>query len=305
MYADCVYKKGDEMLREMEEMGVFVQDETPCFYLYELTMDGRSQTGLVACSAVDDYVSGVIKKHENTRRDKEEDRIRHVDALSAQTGPIFLAYRAEETVRRLLAKEKESPALADFVSEDGVRHRVWKICSGDVIRRLAEAFEKIPHTYIADGHHRAASAVEVSMMRRREHPDYTGEEEFNYFLSVLFPDEELRILDYNRVLKDLNGYSREELLEKLRESFALEGPVREPVRPQRKGEMGLYLGEQWYRLTVREEKKLQDPVGCLDVAFLQREVLEPVFGIRDPKDRPAHRLCGRHPRAEGAGASLP
>ncbi len=283
MYADCVYKKGDEMLREMEEMGVFVQDETPCFYLYELTMDGRSQTGLVACSAVDDYVSGVIKKHENTRRDKEEDRIRHVDALSAQTGPIFLAYRAEETVRRLLAKEKESPALADFVSEDGVRHRVWKICSGDVIRRLAEAFEKIPHTYIADGHHRAASAVEVSMMRRREHPDYTGEEEFNYFLSVLFPDEELRILDYNRVLKDLNGYSREELLEKLRESFVLEGPVRGPVRPQRKGEMGLYLGEQWYRLTAREEKKLQDPVGCLDVAFLQREVLEPVFGIRDPK----------------------
>ena len=283
MYADCVYKKGDEMLREMEEKGDFIQDETPCFYIYELTMDGRSQTGLAACSAVDDYVSGVIKKHENTRRDKEEDRIRHVDALSAQTGPIFLAYRAKDEIREILDREKQSPALADFVSEDSVRHRIWKIDSPETIRRIQEIFSGISHTYIADGHHRAASAVEVSMMRRREHPDYTGEEEFNYFLSVLFPDEELRILDYNRVLKDLNGYTAGALLEKLREIFEIQGPKEKAVRPEKKGEMGLYLDNQWYKLTAREERKQTDPVGCLDVAFLQREVLEPVFGIRDPK----------------------
>ena len=283
MYAECVYRRGDQMLREMEEKGIFVQDGTPCFYIYELTMDGKPQTGLVACSAVDDYVSGVVKKHENTRRDKEEDRIRHVDALSAQTGPIFLAYRADAEVRELLGREKTKPALADFLSEDGIRHRVWKICSAEAIAGLTARFAAMDHTYIADGHHRAASAVEVSMMRRREHPDYTGEEEFNYFLSVLFPDDELRILDYNRVLKDLNGNTEEELLDRLREVFHV-GPAGEkPVRPEKKGRMGLFLGEKWYCLEAREEKKRDDPVGSLDVAFLQREVLEPIFGIRDPK----------------------
>lgn len=283
MYADCVYRKGGDMLREMEQEGNFIQDETPCFYIYELTMGGRAQTGLVACSAVDDYVSGVVKKHENTRRDKEEDRIRHVDALSAQTGPIFLAYRADARIKALLDGEKKSFPLADFVSDDGVRHRIWKIDSKETIGRITDIFGDIGHTYIADGHHRAASAVEVSMMRRREHPDYTGEEEFNYFLSVLFPDEELHILDYNRVLKDLNGNTEEGLLEKLRDAFLVEGPQRTPVRPEKKGQMGLYLGEKWYRLTARDEKKQSDPVGCLDVAYLQREVLEPVFGIQDPK----------------------
>lgn len=283
MYADCVYRKGAEMLREMEEKGSFVQDDAPCFYIYELTMAGRVQTGLAACSAVDDYLSGVIKKHENTRRDKEEDRIRHVDALSAQTGPIFLAYRADRRIRELLETEKSRPALADFTSGDGVRHRVWKIGEEPVIRKLTEIFREIPHTYIADGHHRAASAVEVSLMRRREHPDYTGEEEFNYFLSVLFPDNELHILDYNRVLKDLNGHTEEEILERFREAFTVGEPEKEPVQPGEKGEMGLYLGGLWRRLKVRPERVKQDPVGCLDVAYLQREILEPVFGIEDPK----------------------
>ena len=234
MYADCVYRKGAEMLREMEEKGSFVQDDAPCFYIYELTMAGRVQTGLAACSAVDDYLSGVIKKHENTRRDKEEDRIRHVDALSAQTGPIFLAYRADRRIRELLETEKSRPALADFTSGDGVRHRVWKIGEEPVIRKLTEIFREIPHTYIADGHHRAASAVEVSLMRRREHPDYTGEEEFNYFLSVLFPDNELHILDYNRVLKDLNGHTEEEILERFREAFTVGEPEKEPVQRERR-----------------------------------------------------------------------
>ena len=283
MYADCVYQKGARMLREMEESGAFVQDQTACFYIYELTMDGRSQTGLVACSAVDDYLTGVIKKHENTRRDKEEDRIRHVDALSAQTGPIFLAYRAEAGIRELLCREKEKAPLADFVSEDSVRHRIWKIAEADVQDRITELFGGIRHTYIADGHHRAASAVEVSLMRRREHPGYTGDEEFNYFLSVLFPDEELHILDYNRVLKDLNGHTEEQVLEEFKKAFLVGEPEKEPVKPGEKGEMGLYLGGCWRRMRVRPERVRTDPVGCLDVAYLQREILEPVFGISDPK----------------------
>ncbi|HIV25085.1 MAG TPA: DUF1015 domain-containing protein [Candidatus Scatomonas pullistercoris] len=283
MYAACVYQKGAEMLREMEKEGIFIQDEAACFYIYELTMDGQAQTGLVACSAVDDYLSGVIKKHENTRRDKEEDRIRHVDALSAQTGPIFLAYRAEDRIRQILRREKEAPALADFTSEDGVRHRIWKIAEYDIIEEITGIFGEISHTYIADGHHRAASAVAVSVMRREEHPDYTGEEEFNYFLSVLFPDDELRILDYNRVLKDLNGHTEEQILAAFREAFTVGAPETAPVRPAQKGEMGLCLGGCWRRLRVRQERVKTDPVGSLDVAYLQREILEPVFGIRDPK----------------------
>ena len=283
MYAPCVYEKADEMLREMTEEGIFVQDERPCYYIYELTMDGRAQTGLVACSAVDDYLKGVIKKHENTRKEKEEDRIRHVDVCSAQTGPIFLAYRASETVKQLLNQVKERPAAADFQSEDGIGHRVWVIDGEEEISRLTEQFGVMEHTYIADGHHRAASAVAVSLKRREEKPGYTGQEEFNYFLSVLFPDDELMILDYNRVLKDLNGNTPEELLQKLEKAFILEKSEKTPCRPEKKGEMGLYLDSVWYRLNVRPEHCLTDPVGALDVADLQREVLEPVWGITDPK----------------------
>ena len=283
MYAPCVYAKADEMLREMEDEGIFVQDPKACYYIYELTMDGRVQTGLVACSAVDDYLSGVIKKHENTRKEKEEDRIRHVDTCSAQTGPIFLAYRANAQVRELLAHVKEQEAAADFQSEDGIRHRVWVIDSEEETARLTEYFAAMEHTYIADGHHRAASAVAVSLKRRSEKPDYTGNEEFNYFLSVLFPDDELMILDYNRVLKDLNGNTPQEILQKLERVFTAERAEKTPYRPVKKGEMGLYLDSVWYRLTVRPQYCLQDPVGALDVAFLQREVLEPIWGITDPK----------------------
>ena len=230
------------MLREQEKAGVYVQDDSACYYIYELTMGDRAQTGLVACSSVDDYLNGVIKKHENTRRDKEEDRIRHVDACSAQTGPIFLAYRGRTEVRELLNKIKErKKPEADFRTEDSIRHRVWKIEEEEKIARLTGLFGEMDHTYIADGHHRAASAVAVSRMRREAYPGYTGREEFNYFLSVLFPDDELMILDYNRVLKDLNGYSPEELLEKLSGPFQVEKAEKAPYRPEKKGEMGFFL----------------------------------------------------------------
>lgn len=179
-YADCVYEKADQLLREKIQEGKFVQDPTPCFYLYELTMDGNSQTGVVACASIDDYRNNVIKKHENTRADKEEDRIRHVDTCSMQTGPIFLAYRVKEELQNKIGEIKTQTPVYDFVSEDGIEHRVWVISEAADVAMIEEAFAKIPAIYIADGHHRCASAVKVGLKRREQHPDYTGEEEFNY-----------------------------------------------------------------------------------------------------------------------------
>ena len=283
MYADCVYEKASAMLEEMEKEGIFVQDPKACYYIYELTMDGRAQTGLVAASSVDDYISGVIRKHENTRKEKEEDRIRHVDTCSAQTGPIFLAYRAQDSMRTLLNRIKTQTPEVDYTSEDGITHRVWTISETADIEAITAAFAAIPNTYIADGHHRAASAVAVSQKRRAAHPDYTGEEEYNYFLSVLFPDDELMILDYNRVLKDLNAMTEEALLDRLSEMFEIRKVGGSAYRPTQKGEMGFYLAGTWYCLKAKAEKCQDDPVEALDVAFLQREVLGPIWNIQDPK----------------------
>lgn len=236
-YADCVYEKARELLDTQIAEGVYVTDAGDHYYLYELTMDGRSQTGIVACSSIDDYVNGVVKKHENTREDKELDRIRHVDTVNAQTGPIFLAYRQNETLKAIVAEEKAKPVLYDFVSDDGIRHRVWKIDDPAQTAAIEAAFAAIPATYIADGHHRAASAVKVGLKRRAENPGYTGEEPFNYFLSVLFPDEELMILPYNRVVKDLNGMSREQFFEAVKGKFELEEIGKEPYAPGLKKEL--------------------------------------------------------------------
>lgn len=246
-------------------------------------MDGRSQTGIVACSSIDDYVNGVVKKHENTREDKELDRIRHVDTVNAQTGPIFLAYRQNETLKAIVAEEKAKPALYDFVSDDGIHHRVWKIDDPAQKEAIEAAFAAIPATYIADGHHRAASAVKVGLKRRAENPGYTGEEPFNYFLSVLFPDEELMILPYNRVVKDLNGLSREQFFEAVKEKFELEEIGKEPYAPAEKGTFGMYLDNTWYALKVLPQYKSADPVKGLDVSILQDQLLGPVLGIGDPR----------------------
>lgn len=283
IYAEEVYDKADEMLRDMEEKGIFVQDDKACFYVYELTMDGRAQTGLVAASSVDDYMNNVVRKHENTRKDKEADRIHHVDTCSAQTGPIFLAYRAKDEVRAVISRIKEQSPEVAFVSEDGITHKVWVIDAEEDIQTLVEAFAAMDNTYIADGHHRAASAVNVSLKRREANPSYTGEEEFNYFLSVLFPDDELMILDYNRVLKDLNGMSAEEMLAKIASVCEVEKAPESPYHPAAKGEMGFLLDGCWYKLTVKPEHVADDPVEGLDVAFLQREILKPMWGIEDPK----------------------
>lgn len=282
-YADCVYEKADQMLREKIQEGKFVQDPTPCFYLYELTMDGHSQTGVVGCASIDDYRNNVIKKHENTRADKEEDRIRHVDTCSMQTGPIFLAYRAKEDLKEKIGELKKHAPVYDFVSEDGIGHRVWVIDNDADVAMIEESFGKIPAIYIADGHHRCASAVKVGLKRRGQYPDYTGEEEFNYFLSVIFQDEELRILDYNRVVKDLNGMDAATFLTRIEEYFAVEKKGQAPYRPTEKGTFGMYLEDEWYCLSAKEEIKSEDAVEGLDVSLLQNYLLDPILGIMDPK----------------------
>lgn len=282
-YADCVYEKARELLDSQIADGIYVTDAGDHYYLYELTMDGRSQTGIVACCSIDDYVNSVIKKHENTREEKELDRIRHVDTVNAQTGPIFLAYRQNIALKEIVAEEKTKPTLYDFVSDDGIRHRVWRIDGADRTDAIEAAFAAIPSTYIADGHHRAASAVKVGLKRRTKHPGYTGEEPFNYFLSVLFPDEELMILPYNRVVRDLNGMSTEQFFEKLKEKFELEEIGKEPYAPVQKGTFGMYLDGTWYALKILPQYRSADPVKGLDVSILQDHLLAPVLGIGDPR----------------------
>lgn len=281
-YAPEVYAKAKELFEEALADKTFITDTDKTYYIYALTMDKRTQTGIVACASIDDYLNNVIKKHENTRADKEVDRITHVDTLSAQTGPIFLAYRADSVINDAVKKTKENKALYDFISPDGIRHQVWKMTDITLVENVRKAFEGIDSVYIADGHHRAASAVKVGLKRRRENSGYTGNEEFNYFLSVLFPDEELMILPYNRVVKDLNGYTQEEFLNKIKEKFDMAESDRQ-VSPDKKGIFGMYLGGKWYKLTAHKDIMSDDPVDGLDVAVLQDNLLAPVLGIGDPK----------------------
>jgi len=283
MYSDAVYNKAASMLNDWIDKGRFIQDERPCYYVYELTMDGRTQTGIVACASIDDYQNNIIKKHENTRAEKEQDRIRHVDTCSAQTGPIFLAYRTDSTISGIISKAKSRRPIYDFTAEDGIRHRCFIVDDMLDIALLATSFDKMNSIYIADGHHRAASAVKVGLKRRAENPDYTGKEDFNYFLSVLFPDQELKIFDYNRVVKDLNGLAPEELLEELESVTNLIKTDDKPIRPGEKGQWSMLLDGVWYLYQVRDELKSDDPVEGLDVSWLQNLVLEPLLGIEDPK----------------------
>lgn len=282
-YDDRVYEKAKELLEKRIEDGVYIKEKHPSYYIYELIMNGRSQTGIVACASIDDYVNGVIKKHENTREEKELDRIRHVDTCNAQTGPIFLAYRSMEAINQVVNAKKTEAPLYHFISDDGIEHNVWVIEDAKQIQKIKESFESIEQVYIADGHHRAASAVKVGLNRRAACKDYTGEEEFNYFLSVLFPDDQLLIMPYNRVVKDLNGYSKEEFLEKVNEKFAVEEIGKTPYEPEEKGSFGLYLDSTWYKLVAKDEILSNDPVLGLDVSILQNELLAPILGIGNPK----------------------
>ncbi len=286
-YADMVYEKARDLLWEMVTNGELVEETGECYYVYELVMDGRSQTGIAACSSVDDYLHQVIRKHENTREDKEIDRIRHVDVCKAQTGPIFLAYRSHPVIQEEMERTRKDQALYDFTASDGIIHRIWKIEETGAVERIRKAFQEVGRIYIADGHHRCASAVKVSLKRREADPGNTGKEEFNYFLSVLFPDDQLMIMDYNRVVKDLNGLEKGELIRRISESFLVEKADQGPYRPEEKGCFGMYLEDGWYRLRVKEmpEKKKEEehPEKWLDVAILQDRLLAPVLGIQDPK----------------------
>lgn len=283
MYAPEVYRKAHDILWEMVKEGDFIRDEIPCYYVYELTMDGRRQTGIVACASIDDYVSGVIKKHENTREEKEQDRIRHVDTCNAQTGPIFLAYRADAVINAVVDRTKTAAPVYDFTAADGISHKVWVISNEADVTAIRDAFAAIDAIYIADGHHRAASAVKVGLKRRAEHPGYDGTEEFNFFLSVLFPDEQLHIMDYNRAVKDLNGLTPAEFLSRISDICEVSTSAGPDHHPVEKGMFSMYLEETWYACRFRTKDRSTDPVDGLDVSLLQRLVLDPVLGILDPR----------------------
>lgn len=283
-YDTRVYEKANEILQKMVEDGSYIREDKPCYYIYELTMDGRVQSGIVGCVSVDDYINGVVKRHEKTRADKEEDRIRHVDALSAQTGPIFLAHRHNRVVHDMIERIKtEKEPVYDFVSDDGIRHRVFLIDDGRDIDNITFAYANLPEVFIADGHHRAASAIRVSQMRREAHPRFTGKEEFNYFLSVLFDEQELSIMDYNRVVRDLNWLTPTKVLAAMEKTVTLLKSDFYAIRPEKKGQFSMFLDDKWYLYAFPDELRNDDPVEGMDVSLLQKHILEPIFGIGDPR----------------------
>lgn len=274
-YSDKVYAKGKENFLRLIEQGVLRADSTPCFYLYRQVMGGHSQIGIVGVGSCEDYINGVIKKHELTRPDKEDDRVRHMEALNAQTGPVFLTYRARPALDELVATRAAQAPEIDFTAKDGVRHSAWVIADEGSIQRIEDEFRDISALYIADGHHRSAAAARV--YKSRNGTGHSGS-----FLSVIFPHNQLQILPYNRVLKDLNGLRPVELLEKLDGAFVIRRPG--PAKPDRPHQLGFYLERQWHALHFREHfVRTPDPIERLDVTLLQRFVLEPIFGIDDPR----------------------
>lgn len=284
IYDDKVYQKAAANLSKMQEDGVYMQDSRPCYYIYRQIMDGRAQSGIVGCASVDDYLNNRVKKHELTRADKEADRIRHVDTCNANTGPIFLTYRARADILNVMNGWMNAhKPVYDFVSEDNITHTVWVIDDKETVNKLQADFLKVPDFYIADGHHRAASAVRVAQKRRTEHPDYQGDEEFNFFLAVLFPDSELKIMDYNRVVHDLNGNTPEEFMKKLSKVYEISEHEGICVPPE-KHTAGMYMGGKWYLLKAKDGcYDATDPVESLDVSILQKNVLTPILGIDDPR----------------------
>ncbi len=286
MYAEEVYLKAHDLLWSRINDGEFIHEAKPCYYLYEQTMDGRVQTGIVAVSSVKDYENNIIKKHENTLAKKEADRIHHVDSCEAQTGPIFLCYRESEAIREVVNKVKASQKpVYDFVTKDNIGSRVFVVDSEEDIKTISEAFNKMNAVYIADGHHRCASAVKVAQKRRKNDPNPTGEKDYDFFLSVLFPDSELMIMDYNRVIRDLNGMTVDTFLKCIDDDFDVVAEAA-AVKPSKKGEFGMYLEGKWYRLTAHKNIMSDDAVDGLDVSILQNKVLTPLLDINDPKNDP-------------------
>lgn len=284
LYDPRVYQKGAENLKKFIADGIMFQDKKPMFYVYRQIMGDHQQTGLVACASVDEYERDLIKKHELTRPDKEDDRVNHIHTVNAQVGPVFLTYRAQKPIDQLIEKITATEPEYDFISPDKVRHILWLVEDAQFIRKIIDLFAAIDYLYVADGHHRSAAAQRVRDLRRKANPHHKGTEEYNYFLSVIFPHDQMMILDYNRVVKDLNGLSKDEFLEKVKTKFEVELIGKEPYKPKKHKEFGMYLDGKWYRLTAKPKSyNEKDPVKRLDVSILQDNLLEPILGIGDPR----------------------
>lgn len=282
-YDPKVYEKGKENLHNLIEQGLLIQDQNEHLYVYAQTMDGRTQYGLVGCASVEDYWNDNIKKHEKTRKVKEEDRCNHVRVTNAHTGPIFLTYRDENEINRIVSNIVRNTATTDFVAEDGIRHQSWIIQDENTISKIENLLHNIPEFYVADGHHRSAAAAIVGRERQDANPKHLGTEEYNYFLAVLFPASQLYIMDYNRLVKDLNGLSHELFMNKLDDVFDIKQSEQQ-YKPQAKGEIGMYLEHKWYKLKFKSNfENINDPVESLDVALLQKYVLDIILGISDPR----------------------
>lgn len=276
----AVYEQAKENLAAFIQRDILFRENKACYYIYQLVMNGRAQTGLVCVSSVDDYENDIIKKHEFTRPEKEQDRINHIKTSGAQTGNVFLAYRNHASVDALIGdwKETKSPVY-DFVADDGIQHTIWIVNNDETIEKISTLFEKeIPATYIADGHHRAASAAKVRKALGAE-----AKESADYFLTTLFPSNQLYIMDYNRVVKDLNGLTPKNFIKELGKHFKVEAVATGAVRPEELHVFGLYIDKNWYRLTSKKGSYTTDPIGVLDVTILQNNVLDPVLGIKDQR----------------------
>lgn len=281
-YDDAVYAKGAENLARLVDDGVLLREARPALYLYRQVMGDHVQTGLVAGASVEEYENDLIKKHEFTRPKKEDDRTRHVDALDANTGPVFLTYRASDEVDAIVERLTAAQPAYDFVAPDGIRHVLWVVDADADVRALTEAFAKVPELYVADGHHRSAAATRIRAQRRDANPDHTGEEPYNFFLSVIFPDREMMIMDYNRVVRDLNGLAPEAFLARIGQDFDVSSSSQ--VKPSSPRTYQMYLGGSWCRLAPKDGTYPEDdPVRRLDVAILQDNLLAPVLGIGDPR----------------------
>lgn len=286
IHDEITYQKSRENLENFIRKGFLVRENAPAYYIYRQMMWGRVQTGIVGCASVDEYLDGTIKKHELTRKEKELDRINHFDACSTQTEPVFLAYRKHEGIATAIREWiKFHKPEYDFTSDDGVTHLLWPVTDDEVIASIRKGFEEVPTLYIADGHHRTASSAAVSAKRRQQHPDYTGEEEYNYLMAVTFSDEDLFIMDYNRVVADLNGLTAEQFLQTVGEQFTVT-PAKPgaPYAPKSKHEFGMYLNNAWYVITAKEGSfDANHPIDSLDCAILQSNLLAPILGINDPR----------------------
>ncbi len=282
-YSEKVYQRGKANLQRLSDLGFMIRDENPCLYLYQIIMDGKSQTGLVALSSVDEYDNGLIKKHEHTRPEKVRDRANHIEYVGAQVGPIFSTFRFNADIDKLFKQISEAKPYFDFVADDGIQHKLWIINKEDDINDLQNAFKKLPYMYIADGHHRSQSASEVCKRAREKNPKHTGQEIYNYFLNVMFPDTELNILPYNRVIVDLNNLSIDKIIEMASEKFQIV-PQSNMVTPNELHTFGLYCDGKWYLLKAKEGTyDAKDPTGSIDAAILGKNLIDPIFGISDPK----------------------